>query len=223
MSHTERTGDHPSEADTPATAVEFWEDRYAGAEQIWTGRPNAALVDEVTDLPAGHALDLGCGEGGDAVWLAARGWTVTAVDISRNALARTEAAAARAGVAERVTTERHDLAESTPAGRFDLVSACFLQTPYAFDRAGALRRLAAQVTAGGTVLIIDHAAAPSGSTHHDVVFPTPQETLVELQLDPAQWTTVAVEQRTRTGTRADGTTSEFLDGVLVLRRNDPAG
>jgi SAM-dependent methyltransferase len=205
---------------TPGTAVEFWEDRYSGPNRVWSGGPNAMLVREVADLPPGNALDLGCGEGGDAVWLAGRGWTVTAVDISHNALARTAEHAAGAGVADRITTERHDLAQSTPTGAFDLVSACFLQTPYEFDRAAALRRLAADVTPGGRMLIVDHAAAPPWSSHRDAVFPTPQETLAGLALDPARWSAEVVEVRPRSATGPDGQPGELFDGVLLLRRVD---
>jgi 2-polyprenyl-3-methyl-5-hydroxy-6-metoxy-1,4-benzoquinol methylase len=96
-----------------STEVEqFWEEHYGAAERIWSGRANATLVDVVQDLPPGTALDLGCGEGGDAVWLALRGWQVTAVDVSRTALQRAGRHADEAGVADRVTTERHELGRS---------------------------------------------------------------------------------------------------------------
>ena len=75
----------------------YWEDFYGG-ERRWSGKPNAALVEEVADLEPGTALDLGCGEGGDAIWLAAQGWTVTATDISQTALDIAARHAAEAGV-----------------------------------------------------------------------------------------------------------------------------
>jgi methylase of polypeptide subunit release factors len=96
---------------------------------VWSGRANATLVDVVQDLPPGTALDLGCGEGGDAVWLALRGWQVTAVDVSPTALRRAGEHAAQAGVADRVTTERHELGRSFPDGTYDLVCAAFLHSP----------------------------------------------------------------------------------------------
>ncbi|MGL5850276.1 MAG: SAM-dependent methyltransferase, partial [Phycicoccus sp.] len=82
-------------------AATFWEDFYSGSEQIWTGRANPVLVDVATPLTPGQALDLGCGEGGDAVWLAGRDWHVTAVDISATALRRVVEHATAAGVADR--------------------------------------------------------------------------------------------------------------------------
>ena len=88
-----------------ASPAEFWEERYRGRDQVWSGRANAVLVDVVGALPPGTALDLGSGEGGDAVWLARQGWQVTAVDISTPALERTAAHAASAGVGDGVTVE----------------------------------------------------------------------------------------------------------------------
>ena len=75
-----------------------WDERYAGAERMWSGQPNGALVAEIRDLPPGRVLDVGCGEGGDAVWLARQGWDVTALDVSQVALDRAERAAEAAGV-----------------------------------------------------------------------------------------------------------------------------
>ncbi|MDX6349032.1 MAG: hypothetical protein QOF84_3822, partial [Streptomyces sp.] len=95
-------------------AEAYWDDRYAQNQRMWSGAPNAALVREVSDLAPGTALDLGCGEGGDAIWLARRGWRVTATDISGIALDRAAGHAAAAGVADRIDWQRHDLAESFP-------------------------------------------------------------------------------------------------------------
>ena len=65
----------------PTRPLDFWEERYASKSQIWSGRPNSTLVELIGHRAPGRALDLGCGEGGDAIWLAERGWQVTAVDI----------------------------------------------------------------------------------------------------------------------------------------------
>jgi SAM-dependent methyltransferase len=91
-----------------------WDARYAESPQIWSGRPNVVLAREAAALEPGRALDLGCGEGADAVWLAQRGWRVTAVDISGVALERAAVHAGSAGVADRIEWQRRDLAFPSP-------------------------------------------------------------------------------------------------------------
>lgn len=132
-----------------------WDERYSAAEQVWSGEPNGALVAQVAELPLGRALDVGCGEGADAVWLAQRGWQVTALDVSQVALARAAAAAERVGVA--VTWLHAGLMEADLApGGFDLVSAQYsaLRKTPAHD---AERALLAAVAPGGTLLVVHHA------------------------------------------------------------------
>ena len=84
---------------------EFWDERYRSKEQVWSGNPNPHLVEQIADIAPGTALDVGCGEGADAIWLAARGWQVTAADVSQVALDRGARFAAEAGsdVAARIT------------------------------------------------------------------------------------------------------------------------
>ena len=119
---------------------EHWNAFYTEHEQIWSGKPNAAFVDEVSGLTPGRALDLGCGEGADAIWLAQRGWTVTAVDISTVALGRAAEHAKAAGVGDRIDWQQHELGKSFPDGEFDLVSAQFLHSKTELPRDGILRR-----------------------------------------------------------------------------------
>ena len=78
-----------------------WEEQYRAHPELWSGRPNAQLVAEASDAPVGAALDIGCGEGADAIWLADRGWRVTAVDFSATALARARTTAASVGAEDR--------------------------------------------------------------------------------------------------------------------------
>src|SRR4051794_928957 len=97
MSH-HRTHDDEHAFDPAAVLTQdFWEERYRSSDQIWSGNPNPRLVEHVAELTPGTALDVGCGEGADAIWLAARGWQVTALDVSTVALARGARAAADAG------------------------------------------------------------------------------------------------------------------------------
>ncbi|NLU72943.1 class I SAM-dependent methyltransferase [Streptomyces sp. HNM0575] len=133
-----------------------WDEWYAERDRIWSGRPNDVLVRETEGLRPGRALDLGCGEGADAVWLAGQGWRVTAADISCVALDRAAEHAVEAGVVDRIDWQRHDLGVSFPEGAFDLVSAQFLHSYGDLPREEILRRAADAVAPGGTLLIEGH-------------------------------------------------------------------
>ncbi|HEX5301992.1 MAG TPA: class I SAM-dependent methyltransferase, partial [Streptosporangiaceae bacterium] len=137
---------------------EFWDNRYRSAGQLWSGQPNAQFAAHAADLEPGEALDAGCGEGADAIWLARRGWSVTAVDVSAVALERAAAAAGAAGgdAAERISWRREDLLTWVPEpDRYDLVSAQFMHFPRA-ELTAFHQRLAAAVRPGGTLLLIAH-------------------------------------------------------------------
>lgn len=196
-----------------------WEEHYGERERVWSGRVNARLAEVTAALTPGRALDIGCGEGADAVWLAERGWQVTAVDISQTALDRAAAEAGVRGVA--VDFQLHDLTESFPDGVFDLVSAQFLHSTVPMDRAKLLRRAADAVAPGGTLLIVDHAAAPPWASkmhqhHHE--FPSADDVLASLNLDAAQWDRIRVEAVERETVGPDGQHAVLTDNVMVLRR-----
>ncbi len=209
-------------ADSDPTA--FWEDKYGGSDGIWSGRPNHMLVELAGDLPLGRALDLGCGEGGDALWLAERGWTVTGLDISPTALARAEQAARHAGLADRTDWVAADLADPATLaaiGPVDLVNACFLQTPLDFPRSDVLRRAAGLVATGGHVLVVAHAAAPPWADIPDELldsFPTPEGELADLDLASEAWEVLVAEVRERPATGPDGEHAVLLDSVVLARR-----
>jgi SAM-dependent methyltransferase len=132
-----------------------WNERYAGSNQIWSGQPNQALVTEVSGLPPGRALDVGCGEGADAVWLAQRGWDVTGLDVSGVALDRARLHARDAGVLVRWV--RTGLVEAgLPDRGFDLVSAQYPALLHTPDLA-AERALLSAVASGGILLVVHHA------------------------------------------------------------------
>ena len=198
----------------------FWEERYGSQERVWSGRPNAILVEVARSLPAGRALDLGCGEGADAVWLAGRGWHVTAVDVSATALERTAAQAKEAGVERRIDPQHHDLGRSFPSGAFDLVSAQYLQSPVALPRELVLRAAADAVAAGGLLLVVDHASVPPWSRHAHVSrsFPTPEQVLAGLGLEPGVWETERLGAPERVATGPDGQSATVRDTVIGLRR-----
>ncbi|MDO9484933.1 MAG: methyltransferase domain-containing protein, partial [Actinomycetota bacterium] len=101
---------------------DYWENRYGAPGYSWSGNPNAVLVTEAAQLAVGHALDIGCGEGGDAIWLAQQGWRVTCVDIADNALQKAKARAESIDVeaAQRIQWLQRDLTVwSPPSSTYD--------------------------------------------------------------------------------------------------------
>ncbi|MEU6737430.1 class I SAM-dependent methyltransferase [Streptomyces physcomitrii] len=204
----------------PVTDEELWDSRYAGSTRVWSGLPNHALVRETEQLAPGRALDLGCGEGADAIWLARRGWQVTAADVSRVALDRGAAHAAEQGVADRIDWQRHDLGHSFPAGGYDLISAHFLHTYGALRREEALRRAVDCVAPGGILLVVGHAGWPRWAEDPDpeVYFPTPEDVLAELRLPAGAWEVLVSETYERPAARPDGVMDTREDTTLKVRR-----
>ncbi len=201
---------------------QYWEERYRSQDAIWSGRPNAFLVDEIDDVAAGVALDVGSGEGADAIWLAERGWRVTAVDISGTALSRgrTHALDRGAAVASRVEWLRRDVLTWTPpTGAFDLVSAQYMHLPPA-ERAGLFARLAAAVRAGGILLIVGHHPSDLDTSVRRPRMPELFFTAEEIAatLDPAEWDVVAAEARPHPATDPEGREVTVHDTVLHARR-----
>jgi SAM-dependent methyltransferase len=203
-------------------AADFWEQRYASSDKVWSGRANRALVDVASTLTPGRSLDLGCGEGGDAVWLAQNGWDVTGVDISPSAIARGRAAADALGLdPKRIRFVATDLEDRADDEAYDLVTACFLQSPVALSRARILRRAADQLRPGGHLLIVSHASPPPWSNfahHHPDGMPQPADELTALDLPTEDWEVVLAEVRGREATGPDGTHAMLDDGIVLVRR-----
>ncbi|HEX2895459.1 MAG TPA: methyltransferase domain-containing protein [Marmoricola sp.] len=220
MSGPHHHGDHDADVSQMFTQ-ETWDARYAESDRIWSGRPNPRLVEQVSAVTPGRALDIGAGEGADAVWLASQGWEVTAVDISEVALSRAAAHAAEAGVADRVTTLHQDVLGDDPLpGDADLVSAQFLHPPVErFD--AIMQHLGEAVRPGGLLLIVGHhpedvtSGVRSGHGHPELLF-TPDRVVAAL---PAEaWDVRVAEAQPRTVDGPDGPVTVTDTVVLAARR-----
>ncbi|MCP3423106.1 bifunctional NAD(P)/FAD-dependent oxidoreductase/class I SAM-dependent methyltransferase [Nocardioides pinisoli] len=195
-----------------------WEERYSG-DRVWSGRVNVQLAAEAPRLKPGRALDIGCGEGGDAIWLAQQGWEVTAVDFAEAALARTAEHAREAGVGDRVDTRQVDVRAFEPAGEtWDLVTSHFFHLPDG-GMPGVVRRLAAAVAPGGTLLVVGHAPSDlhTGLRHGHHSFMHTADQLVPAL--PEDFVVEACESRPRTQAHPEtGEEIAIADTVLVARR-----
>jgi SAM-dependent methyltransferase len=201
---------------------EFWDARYRSAATIWSGNPNPQLVAQVAGLLPGTALDVGCGEGADAIWLAEQGWQVTGVDVSTVALDRAAERAANAGaaVAGRITWQQVDILSWDPAPRqFDLVTAQFMHLPR-LPREAIHRRLAAGVRPGGTLLIVGHHPSDLETSLGrpnlpDLFFTADQ---VAASLDPDHWQVIVVAAPARQTLDPEGRPITIHDAVMHATR-----
>lgn len=225
-----------------------WNERYGSATALWSGEPNPQLSVEVRHLAPGRALEAGCGEGADAIFLAEMGWRVTAVDFSSVALERAGAHAARRGdeVADRITWSEQDLLAWPPPQRaFELVSCAFVHLP-AEERVALHRRLASAVAPGGTLLLVGHhpldleldIRRPDRANLFDGdevldALGVPHARDPTAAADPGHanpgptdrdnsgWTVVTNEARSRPKTDAAGDPVTLHDTVVTLRRASP--
>ncbi|GAA0384620.1 hypothetical protein Acor_47730 [Acrocarpospora corrugata] len=164
---------------------EYWEDRYKAREHFHQWGPNPILIEEATKLAPGTALDAGCGEGSDAIWLSTHGWRATGLDLSATVL---ELAQKKDGAAD-VRWVEGDLADWVPlAGRFDLVTSHYTHPDGPYDR--FFTTLASAVAPGGTLLIVGH--DPEDFEHAEACFTADQ---VVAALDPAEWRIDVAESR----------------------------
>jgi SAM-dependent methyltransferase len=207
--------------ETPVTHAfdnDYWDQIWQGnrGASMGSSQPNPHLMHEVSDLLPGTALDAGCGGGAEAIWLAARGWHVTAADIATAALDRAAERAKAIGVAGRVRWVQADLTAWVPDTRYDLVT-----THYAHSAMAQLEfydRIAAWVAPGGTLLIVGHLHRDDGGDGHGHGGPPASASAtapaITARLDPNLWDVVTAHESHRTvpGSGRDGAT---LHDVVV--------
>lgn len=200
---------------------EYWDQIWQGerADSMGTGEPNPHLVQEVGDLPAGTALEAGCGAGAEAIWLAQRGWQVTAVDIAAAALNRAAARAVAGGVAARVQWVLADLSTWDPGTRYELVTTHYAHS--AMPQLELYDRIASWVDPGGTLLIIGHGLHETHEHAQDGPPTSASATAatVTARLDPARWEVVTAHETHRTVPGHEGQEATLRDVVVrAVRR-----
>jgi SAM-dependent methyltransferase len=196
---------------------EDWDKRYASVENLWAVKPNRFLVAEVGDLTPGRALDLACGEGQNAIWLASLGWNVTGVDYSEVAISKGRARAGRDGVEVKLVCADLVRYEPEPA-TFDLVIVLYLHIP-AHERSGVLERAAAALAPGGTFVFVGHDLANltdgvGGPSDPDLLC-TPDEIASEL---PG----LEIEKAERVLRDVHGEERDAIDALVRARRPLPS-
>lgn len=222
MSHQHPEGQHTADSTEMFTEA-FWDERYRSGATTWSGNPNPHLVDQVTDLEPGTALDVGSGDGADAIWLASRGWRVTGSDVSTVAL---DLAAERAGlagqeIADRITWLQADFLSWDPAPeQLDLVSAQFMHLPgQALE--SLHQRLGAAVRPGGSLLVVLHHPSDLetsvGRWRLEEIFRTPEQVVATLGAD---WEVVVAAAPEREGVDPEGKPVTIRDTVVrAVRRS----
>jgi SAM-dependent methyltransferase len=194
---------------------EDWDRRYSAVENLWSAKPNRFLVAEVSELEPGRALDLACGEGQNAIWLAEQGWTVRGIDYSGVAIEKARARAARDGV--EVEFVQADLLEYEPEeAAFDLVLILYLHIPAA-ERPAVHAKAARTVAPGGTFLLLGHdvtnlTEGVGGPSDPGLLY-TPDEVAAELD-------GLAIEKAERVYRDVHDSDRPAIDVLLRARRNE---
>ncbi len=207
---------HGQNGGGPASAALEWDARYLSRIKRWSGNPNPGLVEHAATLAPGRALDLGCGEGADALWLARRGWAVTALDVSAVALERAADHASTDPAGHRITWLQADLGTWQPDTAYDLVTAQFLHST-SLPWHVPLRTAASAVGPGGTLLVVGHhpEKLPPWATQLDPAsLFTAEQLMAELDIAGPHWRVEVAASTERPATGPDGQAAILADAVL---------
>jgi SAM-dependent methyltransferase len=198
-----------------------WDGRYGNSELLWGADPNRFVAAELQDATPGRALDVACGEGRNAIWLAARGWEAVGVDFSRVALERAAELAERAGVANRVRWVTADVVEDPlPTGPFDAVVVAYLHLP-APARQKVVAAAAGELSAGGRLVVVGHdltnLTEGVGGPQDPTVLFTPDDVVDDLHT----LTDVTIErsERVRRTVPTPEGERQAVDALVVARRS----
>lgn len=214
----------------PQTSSE-WDARYSEKERLWSGKPNAMLVRFADQFDSDHseqpkkALDVGCGEGADAIWLAQQGWKVTGIDLSTVAITRAKESAAVLNLdAHFHATDAIQYANEI-GGKFDLVIVSFMHSRDEEQRATTMRAIPNFVKPGGQLFVVSHAAMPPWSRHHEHEDGSPRPTfditaaseIAALGLGQ-EWEIQVAKELDRPATGPEGEEAILRDAVVLGRR-----
>ena len=217
-SHHEHGAHEHADPHTHLSPTDYWEQRYADSERIWSGEVNATLAAVAGEFTPGDSIDLGCGEGGDVLWLAEQGWRAHGLDISATAVGRAREEAAARGL-ENARFTATDLSAWRPdPDSADLVTASFFQSNVELDRIAILRTAASALRSGGHLVVISHAAPPPWAGRNGPQMLSARDDAAQLDLPSDEWTIEAADERSRPATGPDGQHTELIDAVLVARR-----
>ncbi len=186
-----------------------WDERYREKPLLWSHGPNRFVAEELAGLTAASALDVACGEGRNAIWLAEQGWAVTGVDFSSVAVERAERMAAERGVDVELVVA--DVTDWDPGSEFDLVLISYVQLPPT-EFEGLMESVVSWVAPGGRLLMVGHdrsTAGVSGPSDPDLLWTTE---LLETLVNP-----FSIE-RSRVGFRSLDSGEEAADTVVLARR-----
>lgn len=205
-----------SSGNTTSMSRTAWDERYREAEWVWSQAPNRFVAEQLADLPPGRALDLACGEGRNALWLAQRGWQVTAVDFAEVALDKGRERAAKAGLELELNWIAADLTTYVPEpDSFDLVLIAYLHL-LPQDMQEVLRRAADALTPGGTLFAVGHDATNpaegTGGPQDPTILYTP-ETLT------AALGALRIERAERVTRPVDGAPKPAIDTLVIAVRD----